>query len=839
MPDPAADGSVTILIGSTRHPIVIDMRQQLSQFLRDRLPPEDVLFAREMRSPPVNPIQVYSEIYEPPYPPLPPIKIGELQWPSGASRYARALYAVDRITMEAVAAAAWGWEPELDGEDPLPLDDVPSNWGTASLYAVGLTISDQQGNDFHASMYALRPYRVPSTGADLWLLPLVDRRWIDLHKPASVDHTAESWSALLTSLSTGTTLNVGSIAAGFGTPADTAVSTASPHSQPERKLLDVMALSVGLRVVCDPADGELYAKTATQSVTDRDDRLTAIDPTLVAGGLSGNAVIPQRLKVYSASGASSSASLTGGTALNWTESPAWTTWNDDETRSAMASAVGTAASNWRHGGGQYAIAGPVSNGNLHVNGFDDFLSIEICEPESARYVFRTRFYELPGLFLPRLLFPGPNRPSELFSFTLLEDMGTTFAGANIFTLDGTAIEPPDPLVPLTVENTLGQFGHLELGDSGLCYFYDGKYYITHPEDANPAATLLSTFTLTANLAAGVGETASATVGITTDGGLSPGDTITVRNTGGYRSYSGLTGLAIKTNNQWWIVEVDQHCLLFYATLSSNTHNLSTSAGNIPGKVSSQITIELQAAEALTPYPFSHLPGSSDPETGYTGITVTNPQNFFGKAGDKVLVAHKRSTDANEIVALYPAFARSIYALFDEAAPNGLTPSIQASPLYASPLGSVGEISGSSFSAKDKFYRAHNAQSGDRVLVVKNEVTSEWEILECEHNAIVVRGVTTGAVATTDATFTVNTTQGLDGNTPAGSTLTVQNNGQAIPTSVTVLIRWDPITGQWRILEAPNPQGIVNIRIVGETFEYTKDGITWTPWHTGEEDCPPP
>jgi hypothetical protein len=177
-------------------------------------------------------------------------------------------------------------------------------------------------------------------------------------------------------------------------------------------------------------------------------------------------------------------------------------------------------------------------------------------------------------------------------------------------------------------------------------------------------------------------------------------------------------------------------------------------------------------------------------------------------------------------------------MFDEAAPNGLTPTIQASPLYASPLGSVGEISGSAFDCVDKFYKAHNAQSGDRVLVVKNEITGEWEILECEHDAIVVRAVTAGAVATTDATFSVNTTQGLDGNTPAGSTLTVTNNGQRIESGVTILIRWDPISGLWRILECPNPQGILDIRVSGTTLQYTKDGTNWVTWHTGTE-CPTP
>lgn len=392
---------------------------------------------------------------------------------------------------------------------------------------------------------------------------------------------------------------------------------------------------------------------------------------------------------------------------------------------------------------------------------------------------------------------------KMFTFVLLEDM-TTQATAEIYYLDGTELQPKSS-GPWVVKNTLSDFGHLVTGNDGICYRDGDLFYAIHPEDPDGVSELV-TFTLTSNLASGVGSTATATVGVSTSTAATPGSTITVYNTGGFRSYIGLTGLAILTGGQWWIVFVDQHCLQFYATLSSNTHNMSTS-GNVPGSVASQITLTFSAAEALTPYPFSYLPAAGS-------LTVTNPQNFFGKSGDKVLVVHKRSTDTNEVIDLYPAFARSIYALFDENTPNGLTPTILCSPFGASPLGSVGEISGSSFNVKDVFYRAHNGRTNDRALIVRNEISNEWEVLECEHNSTVVLGSVVSTFSSSDTTFQLALDDGINftGEMPA-SPITVQNTfGYALAEDDPVMARWDPINGQWIPVEA-YPQA-------GKSIEYT-------------------
>lgn len=337
---------------------------------------------------------------------------------------------------------------------------------------------------------------------------------------------------------------------------------------------------------------------------------------------------------------------------------------------------------------------------------------------------------------------------------------------------------------------------------------DEEFYPLFPRDAD---VHFATFQLTTPLAAGMGNTASALVLVST-GTAAAGETITVYNTGGYRSYVGLIGLAAFTGGQWWIIVVDQHCLQFYATLSTNTHNMSTS-GNIPGSVAAQITLEFSAAESLTPYPFSFLPAAGT-------LTVTNPQNFFGKAGDKVLVAHKRNTGDNEIIELYPAFARSIYALFDQEVPAGsVTPTTQCSPYAASPLGSVGEIAGASFNVEDPFYKSHRGQVNDRTLIVRNEIENRWEIVDCEHEATVVLGNVVADFTADDPTFEIQLTDGtgFNGEKPSGN-LTVQNIfGYALQTGDPVVARWDPVAGEWIPIEA-YPQS-------GKSIQYTITSVT--------------
>lgn len=396
---------------------------------------------------------------------------------------------------------------------------------------------------------------------------------------------------------------------------------------------------------------------------------------------------------------------------------------------------------------------------------------------------------------------------NMFTFVLLEDM-TTQATAEIYFLDGTELQPKSS-GPWIVKNTISDFGHLVTGSDGICYRDGDVFYAIHPEaPGGGGSTELATFTLTANLAPGVGNTATATVGVST--GPSPGTTITVRNTGDFRSYTGLTGLAISTGGQWWVVFVDQHCLEFYGTLSTATHDLeprdpgNPGGANVPGSVPSQVPLTFSAFEVLSPYPFTYL----------NNPTVTNPHNFFAKAGDKVHVIHKRSTDVNEIIAVYPAVARSIYVRFDETVPNGLTPTTKASSYHVSPLGSVGAIPTTQIDIADPYYKSHNGKFNDAAIVIRNEIINRWEVLECEHDATVVLGHVVTAFDDSDATFAIEmgAGRGFDGTKPT-STLTVQNTfGYSLSAGDPVMARWDNVAGEWIPVEA--------YPLAGKSIEYT-------------------
>jgi hypothetical protein len=419
---------------------------------------------------------------------------------------------------------------------------------------------------------------------------------------------------------------------------------------------------------------------------------------------------------------------------------------------------------------------------------------------------------------------GSPRRDMMFTFVLLENMGQQ-ATANIFHLNG------DPLparvvnnvtIPWIVKNTLGDFTFLQAGDDGICYYdeRDGEpfFYAIHPEESIASSTYLAVFQLTTNLASGIGATAGAQVVVTTDPSLTAGSSIVVYNTGGSRSYLGLYGLAIKTAGQWWISIVDQHCLQFYATLNSNTHNLVVSEGHVPGSIATQVpTILFRDPEVLTPYPFSYLPGSQQEDGDYQGLTITNPKNFFGKAGDTVLVVHKRSTNVNEIVNLFPQFTRSFYAKFNVDVPSGLTPTVSSNALYVSPLGAVGEIPNSAF-ATDSYYKAHNGKTGDRALLIKNLITGNWEVLECEHDATTVKGDVVSDFGKNAATFQLQNLVGINGKQPTAP-ITVQNTFKyELKAGDPVVVRWNNLNLTWIPVEAEQIGGV-------EDIEYTISSVT--------------
>jgi hypothetical protein len=646
-------------------PIVVDHQHQLKSFLADRLPPEEILFSRWQSNPVLtNPLVCDNapDYIDSPYPTLPPLSIGELQWPTGASRYARALYAVDYLTLRAIAIDAWGWEPptdlidpEGDEEDPenqieVALDDIPDSWGS-TFYEVDLVITGEE--TFTAPMFALRPYRVTGSGADLWLLPLVDARWKASHKAYEPSTQPEDMEALIEDLAT---------AAGLTITIDAATITGSldrrlwKAEQPAVNLLDIACLSSGLRVVRDPS-GAVRAISQSASETRRDARL-AYDWKILAGGTRGPTELPPSVRVHCRQEGDTkfhvqAASITGGLSVGGSSLAVWSSWmktssNGAET-AAFAAQIAASIAAWSNCGGQYCLAGPI---NFVSTGYDDFVSIIQEESSPEEYRFQTVVRELPGVFLPRAILIGGVEEDccdcdKHYLFTLDENMTSVGGMAEIRTMDDLTQIDDSALVV----NTLGDFDHLLVEARGVCVKVDGVYYAVHPEDNSGSGDSVGkghVFALTANLAGTVGSTATASVIVSGESGVAISDPITVHNTGGKKSVTGAVGFAVKIGNQYWISEIDQYPILSEVVLDADTHTFSPAA-TVQGKVADQDTISVSSMVALTPYPFSFVP---DPFP-----TITNPHNLIGLDGDKAIVQYNEDEDEFQLFQVMPASKR--------------------------------------------------------------------------------------------------------------------------------------------------------------------------------------
>lgn len=668
MPDPNS-GSVTI----AGQPILVDYQFQLRKFLDDRLPPDEILFARCMtKRLRENPFVCDNapDYIDSPYPALPPLSIGEIQWPSGASRYARALYAVDWPTMRGIAMAAWGWSPPTElidpGGDPDDPDnkrevtpsDVPDDWGVG-VNEVPLIIRGIDTQQFQAPMLALRPYRVTGAGVACWLLPLVDKRWLMAQRAFEpLPYKPDDMDVLIASAAS---------AAGTTIVSGTRLINGEPDKrlwgaeQPAVQVLDAACLSSGLRIVRDPV-GTLRAVQPTDV---RRDATLANDWQVLSGGKRGKAVLPSSVRVhcrkegdvkFHVEAYSVTGTLPYGPPL-----AVWSSWlktsSNASATTAFASAIATNVAAWANCEGQYCLAGPI---NYLPSGHDDYMSILLEETSAQEYVFRTTIRELPGVFLPRAILLGGGDDDccdseDHFLFTLSEYMAGSGADAEIRTMDDTTqIE-----ASATVKNTLGDFSHLGEGDRGICVKVDGVYYAVHPEGAKAGGAV---FTLTANLAGAVAASATATVVVSGVDGVSASDSITVYNTGKKKSWTGAIGWAVKIGTQFWVSEIDQYPIRSVVTLSGDTHTFSP-YGTYQGKVADQQTppVSVSAMVATTPYPFAFIP---DPLPD-----ITNPLNLIGVSGDRGLVTYNEDEDEFQLVEVYPQEKRRVAFKLTEDMPE--------------------------------------------------------------------------------------------------------------------------------------------------------------------------
>jgi hypothetical protein len=479
--------------------------------------------------------------------------------------------------MRQISIACWGYS------GPALPDDVPEDWNPTAAIAkpVELVINGGIEGLFRAQMFPLAPYRVPGVGVDLWLLPLVDHRYKYVHlvNDTAFDLFSTGWQALFDELAN-TTLPADPVPEAYGKPDPRLLDTQQPQLSVE--VLDVAVLSVGLRIVCDPATGILRALNQVNSAKRRDATLGftvnqttgevsgSTSPRLIAGGKRGKAAIPSHIDVYcqrDGDWVKRSHALTGGIAFH--RLPIWTTFeamasgpvpgypdgqvgtpynysasvsgsgghsaanlppgltinsttgvidgtpttagtyevtinrtggsatltiviqDDNEAKTdAFVEQLATDIASWANSGGQYCFAGPIP---YLPSGYDDYLSIELFETDAATdlcggdqesepsYIFRSRIYELPAMFVPAVVLCNGEEPEcsrkELYRFEMTEDIANGDGGE---TPPSTIITnfPKDKTITseAILVNVDGMIDYARAGFVGECKYEAGKYW---------------------------------------------------------------------------------------------------------------------------------------------------------------------------------------------------------------------------------------------------------------------------------------------------------------------------------------------------------------------------
>lgn len=307
-----------------------------------------------------------------------------------------------------------------------------------------------------------------------------------------------------------------------------------------------------------------------------------------------------------------------------------------------------------------------------------------------------------------------------------------------------------------------------------------------------------TFTLTANLAGTVAATATATVDISGDPDTANGTTITVYNTTTKKGYTGAKGWAVNVNGVWWVTEIDQYALISLATLSSDTHDISSGYSD-NGKVSRQQTTTISALVAISSYPQSFIPG--------TLPDLDNPRNLIGLSGDKATVGYNRTNDNWEILELRPSTARIARIKLTDDWPAGTDASSTDFDVISNESEVGGEIPTIS-SVKDIYSLAMNSKDNDTGIVKYNYVTEGWELVSIEHQATIFRGTIKSpgfSSGTSSTTFSVTPVVPYNGLAPSGDQ-TVKNifGWGTGTTGKAIIVIWNPVDEQWEPLQMGCP-----------------------------------
>lgn len=399
-----------------------DAGGELSRFLDRYLPLQDLLFSVE--SPARHELGIVSHTKngqdgivlpfpDPLWPCSPKPRLNTLYWPTGASRWAHCLLLVDTDGKEEIVAAAH--------------DNGRANVVTLEMSTGNVTVEqngwgrDGQDVGLSVDMYVLKPRPVSITqtpeARHLWLVPLVDERYLWQWKPVGTLSTADipDWEALLQVVADaiGEDLigNVVVPGSEFNWKPDIEGRTALDHMN-AAILLDAVAQSFGRRVVRQ-LDGDLQVLAATQGTTNWDNSYRSARDTpeevwyRLAGeefhDEPGGAGVPEEFVVLFHS--------TGETATIRAEDVDGTEWTPGfsrlfrvpytpdnfsaEARTDLAESLARAYYTWQQRQGSLTFAGVKA---WKFGGCEDDLTITLGDLHQGEYLAQTHVRSLPPNF---------------------------------------------------------------------------------------------------------------------------------------------------------------------------------------------------------------------------------------------------------------------------------------------------------------------------------------------------------------------------------------------------------------------------------------------------------
>ena len=165
-------------IAIDNNPVLVDSEGQIQAWIDAYLAGSDLF--------PCSVLEV-DEYFEFNFPTLPPITLGQIQWPCvGVTRFARAMFAVDRRALFSIIKKAWGINEPAATDTTIPTRWIPVKNDPVEISNVAATEDKVTLN-----MWLLPPIRVSD---DCWILRLVDWRYFCLSTCPNTMLRPDSWT---------------------------------------------------------------------------------------------------------------------------------------------------------------------------------------------------------------------------------------------------------------------------------------------------------------------------------------------------------------------------------------------------------------------------------------------------------------------------------------------------------------------------------------------------------------------------------------------------------------------------------------------------------------------